>query len=109
MNDETIKTIEAIKAAPKSAQWWYVGVMGDNDMIASDALKALATSHESLQSEVDRLRTALGECRDKWDTAGNGKCDVCQFGHRLFDLKGSVQECDNSECLSHRIRKALEV
>lgn len=60
-----------------------------------------------LSGEVSGLRKVLKECRTKWDTADNGMCAVCRTGHRLFDLKGNVQSCENAECLSHRIKAAL--
>ena len=59
-------------------------------------------------NESDALRAVLIECRDRWDSADNGRCTSCDFGYRKFDTKGNVQECDNAECLSHRIRAALK-
>ena len=59
-------------------------------------------------NEADALRAVLIECRDKWDSADNGRCTSCDFGYRKFDTKSNVQECDNAECLSHRIRAAIK-
>lgn len=68
----------------------------------------LENKSEYLASEVSVLRKVLKECRTKWDKTDNGSCAVCRCGHRLYDLKGNVQQCENPECLSHRIREALE-
>ena len=88
----------------------------DPSLIA-DALNAVADKDRQiavlenrtacLTGEVTALRKTLKECRIKWDTADNGMCAVCRTGFRLFDLKGNVQKCENTECLSHRIDEAL--
>lgn len=60
------------------------------------------------QAENAQLKLVLAECRQRWDRADDGKCEVCYIGYRKYDTKGNVQHCENADCLSHRIREALE-
>lgn len=60
-----------------------------------------------LRGEVKLLRNVLKEVRDKWDTSDNGVCSICRIGHRLYDDSSNLRQCENAQCLSHRIYKAL--
>ena len=75
---------------------------------ATQETLALTAERDELKRKNAVLRATLQACRDKWDTAGNGRCGVCRSGYRMSDLKGNVQRCENPACLSHQIRTAIE-
>ena len=70
--------------------------------------KELTAERDELTRKNAVLMATLQACRDKWDTAGNGRCGVCRSGYRMSDLKGNVQRCENPACLSHQIRSAIK-
>jgi len=57
--------------------------------------------------DATSAETALAEMLDRFDCVANGYCTTCGR-HRLYDLKGVVQPCENPGCPSHRWRAALE-
>jgi hypothetical protein len=69
---------------------------------------ALTAERDELTRKNAVLMATLQACRDKWDTAGNGRCGVYRSGYRMSDLKGNVQRCENPACLSHQIRSAIK-
>lgn len=60
----------------------------------------------SLYSSVKPIRDVLKEMVERFDGIDNGYCTLCHT-RRLADLKGNIQPCTNTECLSYRVAKAL--
>lgn len=69
----------------------------------------IPTTEESVARAEEAMSIAdvLRELSDQFNSIDNGHCTICrQF--RLYDTRGNMQPCENSECLSYRIGAILE-
>ena len=66
-------------------------------------------SDDRIVTELNFLRDVIRECSKTIGSIDNGMCRVCRIGFRTWLRPGVPGPCSHSECLSHRINKALEI
>lgn len=90
-----------------------LATVGDPKLDSVSTLREVITRAASqpdaqLREALSAVVETLNVCRQEWDGAGNGKCNVCEVGYRYFDQHGDLGQCDYAECLSHHIRESLQ-
>lgn len=69
----------------------------------------MPTTEESVAwaEEARTIADTLRELSDRFNGVDNGYCTICHQ-HRLYNTRGKVDPCENTDCLSHRISTILD-